>query len=539
MKLSQIHAVLFDFDGTLTQPGALDFAEIKNKIGCPCEETVLEYIERIPEAEKKKRAEKILQDAETESAKKSQPNKGAEEILGHIRSLGLKTVIITRNSRCSVELALKNFPRTAPDDFDMIITRETEAAPKPRPDGILLAAEKMGVSPSSLLMVGDFLFDIQAGKNAGSPTVFLSNGNTAPPEECDHCIARLHELKNIIRLYLPLPAGKFPNDLLRAFLKDFSDEADFSDPAILIRPGIGEDTAAMDVKTEEVLILKSDPITFATDAISHYALLINANDIATSGACPRWFLATILFPCGIIPREAFCILEELRSVCEKWGIALCGGHTEITDAVTRTVIAGTLAGTVKKSHLIDKSNIRKGDRVLLSKGIAVEGTSIIAREFTDRLTEMGLTEDNIDMCKNFLSQLSILDEARIAAECKGTSAMHDVTEGGLATALEELSIAGGHRIKIYMENIPVFPQTRALCSLLNIDPLGLIASGSLLITCREEYCKELIFSVFRAGIRISVIGEVLEEGNGIEAFAMGEKTEWPRFDRDEIARLFE
>ncbi|MGE0084244.1 MAG: HAD-IA family hydrolase [Desulfococcaceae bacterium] len=535
MKKCLIQAVLFDFDGTLTFPGAIDFPRIKKSIGCPGEIPVLEFIQKMENSEEKMLAMKILEDAEIQSARISKPNAGAEEIIRFLHSKGLKTGIVTRNSRCSVDLALKNFEDLKSSDFDVIITRKESAAPKPRPDGILLAAEKLGIKSENIIMIGDFAFDIIAGKAAGSVTVFLNNGSGETPQhECDYVISGLAELRNIVRLYLPLSAGKFPNDLLKEFLDDFN----FNDSSVLINPGIGEDTAAICAEGEEVLILKSDPITFATDAIGQYAVLINANDIATAGAVPRWFLATLLFPCGITPKEVFGILRDLESVCRKWKITLCGGHTEITDAVNRTVISGMLAGTVKKADLIDKRSMRPGDRVLLTKGVAVEGTSIIAREFADRLRELGLDEDSIAMCRSFLSQISILDEARISAQCKGCSAMHDVTEGGLAGALEELSIAGGHRILVHMENIPIFPQTQALCSLLDIHPLGLIGSGSLIICCREEYCKELIAGIFHAGIQATVIGEILEPGQGIEALAGGEKVQWPHFAVDEITKLF-
>ncbi|MEZ4526153.1 MAG: HAD-IA family hydrolase [Desulfobacterales bacterium] len=534
MKKCLIQAVLFDFDGTLTFPGAIDFPGIKKSIGCPGEIPVLEFIQKMENPAEKMQAMKILEHAEIQSARISRPNADAEEIIRFLHSKGLKTGIITRNSRCSVDIALKNFENLKPEDFDVIITREEPVAPKPGPDGILLAAERLRIKAENMIMVGDVAFDILAGRAAGSVTVFLTNGGDLPQQECDYVISGLGELRNIVRLYLPLPAGKFPNDLLREFLDDFH----FNDPSVLINPGIGEDTAAICAQGEEVLILKSDPITFATDAIGQYAVLVNANDIATSGAVPRWFLATLLFPCGISPKEVFHILRDLESVCRKWNITLCGGHTEITDAVNRTVISGMLVGTVKKADLIDKRSMRPGDRVLLTKGVAVEGTSIIAREFAARLREMGMDEETIAMCRSFLSQISILDEARIAAQCKGCSAMHDVTEGGLATALEELSIAGGHRIRVHMENIPVLPQTQALCSLLDIHPLGLIGSGSLILCCREESCKELIAGIFRAGIQVTVIGEVLESGNGIEALAGGEIAEWPRFAVDEITKLF-
>ena len=170
--------------------------------------------------------------------------------------------------------------------------------------------------------------------------------------------------------------------------------------------------------------------------------------------------------------------------------------------------------------------------------MGVEGTAIIAREFGDRLKNLGMAESEINSSRRFLASISIITEARIAAESGTVSAMHDVTEGGLATAAEELSVAGGYRIKIDMDTIPVFAETRNICRLLGIDPLGLIGSGSLLICCRQSGCESLISAIRRAGVDVTCIGEVLEEGQGVAAVKKAQPTPWPQFEADEITRLF-
>jgi hydrogenase maturation factor len=395
----------------------------------------------------------------------------------------------------------------------------------------------LGVETQAVAVVGDYLFDIDAGKTAGATTVLLTNGGPLPPyaHASDMTIDSLGELQRIVRLAQPLPAGKVPVDLLRHYLAEFT----FQDPSVIVNPGIGEDTAAVDVGAEEVLILKSDPITFATDAIGRYAVLINANDIATSGADPRWFLATLLFPVGITGYQVLRVMREMKAFCERWAITLCGGHSEITDAVNRPVLAGTMAGTVARSRLIEKTAMRPGDGVLLTKGVAVEGTSIIAREFGMRLRDLGVSDDDIEAGRRFLDRISILEEAGIARDTEGVSALHDVTEGGVATALEELSIAGGHRIRVHMDRIPLLPLTHRLGRLLGIDPLGLIGSGSLLICCRPRSCARLRERIQKVGIAVTPIGEVLAKGAGIEAVTDEGPAVWPRFEVDEITRLFD
>lgn len=332
----------------------------------------------------------------------------------------------------------------------------------------------------------------------------------------------------------PLPCGKIPNALLSSILGGIA----FEDPALLINPGVGEDIAAVDVAGEEVLVLKSDPITFATEGIGQYAVLVNANDIATAGATPRWFLTTLLFPPGTTAAAVRRVVVELAEFCRRWGITLCGGHTEITDAVRRPVVAGMMAGVVARRRLISKQAMAAGDRILVTKAAAVEGTAIIARELGGRLQSLGMEPSAIAACRDLIAQIAILPEARIAADTAGVSAMHDVTEGGIATALEELSAAGGRRIRVDLDRIPVYPLTRRLCRLLGLNPLGLIGSGSLLISCRKEAAGRLAARLAEAEIMATEIGRVGGVGDGVDARRGGRTARWRSFAVDEIARLF-
>ena len=532
----RISAVLFDFDGTLTQPGALDFSIIKKELGCPPDKPVLEYIQSISDPQLQSEYFEALDRFESQGANNSRPNPGADDLIHMIRSNSIPLGLITRNSLVSVRTALKNFDNLGLDDFDVVITRDDPVAPKPEPDGILLAAGKLNALPQETLMVGDFVFDIQAGQNAGTLTAHL---NVDPQVDLGDLrpgfiVSCLAELEPIIQMGAPLPQGKLPNNLLADFLNGFS----FDDPDLLIKAGVGEDIAAADIQKEEVLILKSDPITFATDAIGNYAVLVNANDIATCGADPRWLLTTLLFPNRTSGSEIQNIMWGLNRIALQYGITLCGGHTEITDAVTRPVVVGSLVGTVAKKSLVDKKSMQPGDKILFTKSVAVEGTAIIAREMTAKLLTMGFEDSEIEICRRFLDRISILEEARIACRVGGVSAMHDVTEGGLATAASELSIAGQHRLKIDLNRIPIYPLTQRICDKLDISPLGLIGSGSLLICCTPRVKDDMLAAIRDDGIEVTCIGEVLEPGEGIEVVDGSRIAHWPVFAVDELARLF-
>jgi HAD superfamily hydrolase (TIGR01509 family) len=210
-----VKAVLFDFDGTLTKPGSIDFNLIKRAIGCPVESFILEFIETLDDQIQKKKAISALENFETKAADCSEPNNGAEELLLYLRSSGINTGIISRNSLESIRRSFHNFKKIKFSDIDVIITRDDPVKPKPDAEGVILAAKKLKVDVGQLIMVGDFLFDIQAGKNAGSTTVFLDNGleHDFSVPDSDYTISQLDELKDVIRKRQLLSSGKSKKSL--------------------------------------------------------------------------------------------------------------------------------------------------------------------------------------------------------------------------------------------------------------------------------------------------------------------------------------
>ena len=200
MDEKRIKGVLFDFDGTLTLPGALDFPAIRREMNCPPDIPILEWLETVP-AERKPPLMKILESAEEKAAEESLPNVGAEECLLTLRDRGVLLGIITRNSLPSVRVALERFETVRLLDFSTVITRD-DSLPKPHPDGVHKACERMGLAASELMVVGDFRFDVIAGKAAGACTVLLTNGRrsvmAAGDPEPDFTVARLEEILQFV-----------------------------------------------------------------------------------------------------------------------------------------------------------------------------------------------------------------------------------------------------------------------------------------------------------------------------------------------------
>lgn len=198
--MNSIRAVLFDFDGTLTLPGSIDFAGIKRAIRCPGDVPILEFIERLPSAMDQRRAWQVLKQFEDQAARRSRPNEGAEELVRFLKRRRIRRGILTRNRRASVDTALKNFAHVRLADFNVIITRDHVQRPKPDPEGVLLAVRRLRVPVSALLMVGDYRYDIEAGQRAGAPTVFLESHLTTrrPDPPADFVVCTLNEVADII-----------------------------------------------------------------------------------------------------------------------------------------------------------------------------------------------------------------------------------------------------------------------------------------------------------------------------------------------------
>jgi len=333
-----------------------------------------------------------------------------------------------------------------------------------------------------------------------------------------------------------LPVGKLPHDLLATLLA----QAPSQHERVLLGPGIGLDCAVLEMGNT-ALILKTEPITFATQDIGWYAVQIASNDIATTGATPQWMLVTLLLPENATTAESATeIGRQIFSACRQMGITLIGGHTEITYDLHRPIVVSTLIGEIAKDKVITPRGARPGDVVLLTKGIPIEGTAILAREFAAQLSTY-LSDDELKIAQNYIFDpgISVLRDAQIATQTGSVTAMHDPTEGGLATALWELAEAAGVRLRIIRERIPVPPLAQKVCQFFGLDPLGTIASGALILTSPPEDAPKILRALGSAAITAAQIGVVESGSPDVVLIEAGSEKPLPRFARDEIARLYQ
>ncbi len=313
------------------------------------------------------------------------------------------------------------------------------------------------------------------------------------------------------------------------------------DARLLIGPQIGEDAAVIDAG-DRYLVVATDPVTFATDQIGRYTVHVNANDVAVLGARPLWFFVVMLLPENrTTPELAETIMADVRSGCEDLGVTLAGGHTEITQGIDRPILVGQMLGEVVPTRLVRKTRIAVGDQIVLTRGVAIEGTAILAREKTEQLR--GLVDaDLLARSAGFLVEpgISVVSAALAAADVgEAVHAMHDPTEGGLATGLFELVAPAGLGLRVIREHIPVFPETQTICTALGLDPLKLIASGALLIAVAPDGAESVRKAIEAVGIPVAVIGQVCSRSEGITMVSNGSVEPLTPPVRDEIARAFE
>ena len=332
--------------------------------------------------------------------------------------------------------------------------------------------------------------------------------------------------------------GKLKHDYLAKLLSNI----EIQDSRVIMGSKIGEDAAVIDIPGKNYLVAKTDPITFATDEIGYYAVIVNVNDLVCTGAKPKWFQSTILLPENLTTTKIVeKIFSSIHITCKSMGITVVGGHIEITPGLDRPIIVGSLIGEVEKKKLVLTSGAEPGDALILTKGIFIEGTSIIGREKEKELIQKGFNRDFIEKCKNYLYDpgISVFKEALVANKHYKIKSMHDPTEGGLGCGIAEVAIASNTGVIIEREKVNILPEPSELSEAFNINPMGTISSGSLLIAIDNKFSSELVDLLKKNEINAEKIGEFVSKKNGLKIKEKDGKIKPLKYsETDEITKIF-
>jgi hydrogenase expression/formation protein HypE len=329
-----------------------------------------------------------------------------------------------------------------------------------------------------------------------------------------------------------LTAGKLPPAMMAKLLRRFS----IDDPSVKLGPAMGEDAAAIRLGAGRYLIVKTDPVTFTSHRAAELLLQVNANDLATRGARPRYLQVAAFFPPGIRSAVVTRYFVQLQTEAKKMGVTITGGHTEVTDAVTRPVLVGNMIGFVSSKGLLSTAGAKAGDVLVMTGAAGIEGTAILAHDHGRQIARaLGTAARRAAQRLAVVPGTSVVKAGSIAAE-QGAHAMHDPTEGGVGAAIHEMAYAAGLRATVRIDQIPVLEITADICRLFRIDPLGLTSSGALLIAIGIRQASRLISRLNKAGIAAAAIG-TFQTGSGVIARSAGKPARLPWFTRDEILRV--
>ena len=326
-----------------------------------------------------------------------------------------------------------------------------------------------------------------------------------------------------------IPPGKIPPDVLqRAVLSNLGVRR----REVLVHAGLGEDSAVIDFG-EFVAVLTTDPITGASRRAGWLGVHVCCNDLASNGAEPIGVLTTLLFPEGTTEADVARVVAEVNEAASELGIEVIGGHSEVTLGLSSLLLSVTAIGIAPKAGYVTSAGARPGHYIIVTKGVAIEGTAVLATDFEDELA-VCLMEGDVRSAQGLYSRISVVRDGLVAAR-HGASALHDVTEGGIVGALYELAEASGVGMDVRAEDIPILPETDTVCRHYGIDPLRLIASGAMLVAAPDG--EAMLAHLEREGIPATVIGRATEAGRRL---IFGDHTEDIKPpERDELWRVLE
>lgn len=538
-----VKGIIFDFDGTIVSQ-EIDFKAIFQQMqqllrsyNLKEPEAKLPILEYLKEVERLNgnsakefliNAHKLLLEREKQASKNAKPIKGIPEFLNQLSKNSFAIGIVTRNSKKVVSHLLKKKNLCC----HCLLAREDVPEVKPHPLHIEMMRRKLKIRKDETLVVGDHPFDIIAAKKAGVLSCGVLSGGKTPQDFADvspdFIYNDITELGGFLGIK-KLPTGKLEQQLLRYLLGRYCTV----DSSVLTGPGIGIDAAV--VKTDSnILIMKSDPITLVSKDIGEYAVSINSNDVVCLGAQPKWLLTTLIFPEGTTFPEIEKVFSDISHVCKKQKISWIGGHTEISNSVSKPVISCAIAGErIKGIKIIEKA--MQGDVLIAVKQIGIEGASILARE------EPALAEKFPYEVKKALDAIkkpgiSIVKEAIFAWKTIPVVRMHDPTEGGIAAGIAELAESINCGFIIEEEKIPLYKPAKVFSDYLGLNVFGLISSGCLLIVARKKDAEKLLSLYKKQKIPAAIIGHVIDEKKLLIKRENGDISFLKYSSQDEIVR---
>ena len=310
------------------------------------------------------------------------------------------------------------------------------------------------------------------------------------------------------------------------------------DADVLVGPKHGVDVGVVRVADGVAMALTTDPVfvvpAYGWERAAWFAVHILASDASTSGLPLRWMAVDLNLPPEITDDELAALWDAFSRSCDELGIAIVTGHTGRYDGCAWPMVGGATCIAIGPADaFVTPTMARPGDRVVVTKGAAIEATALFAATFPDRLAA-GVGPEVVKRADALFEQMTVVPEARVAAAFglrdRGVTSMHDATEGGVLGGLAEVAVASGCGMRVELDAIPVRDEVRAVCDHVGIDPYVSISEGTLIATVVAGRAEAYLEALAAEGIDAAIVGEVTEEGRVLVADGRERPLEHPGLD---------
>jgi len=309
---------------------------------------------------------------------------------------------------------------------------------------------------------------------------------------------------------------------------------------VLVGPQNGVDVGIADLGDGKVMVTTTDPIfvvpPYGWERSAWFAVHILASDAATSGIAPTYITVDLNLPLSITRDDFEALWTSMHEACDDLGMAVLTGHTGRYEGCEYPMVGGaTVICIGDKDKYVAPTMARPGDKVIVTKGAAIEAAGLFAVTFPDQLAK-AYGEDFAREAEEIFWQMSVVDDALTAVQAgvrdDGVTSMHDATECGVWGGLVEVAQASGVGMILDREAVILQPHVKTICEHFDIDPYISISEGTLLITVRPHKAGEVVARLGDEGIPATEVGEVLDASAGVRVVEGGRERELihPRVD---------
>jgi len=304
---------------------------------------------------------------------------------------------------------------------------------------------------------------------------------------------------------------------------EFFDEVIFprlgaQDSAVLVGPQHGVDFGAI-LLGDSVVVMSTDPFFIAPalgwERAAWFALHIVASDVAVSGIAPRFLTVDLNLPPDTDEAALTTIWRTVHEEANRLGISVVSGHTARYAGCNFPMVGGaTVLGVGDRSELVDPRRAGVGDKIIITKGPAIETTGLMSVQFPEYITDR-FDEKTTKSAQEIFYQMSVVKDARACARAGGVTAMHDATECGIWGALFELARASGSGLVVEKGAIVTNDIALKVCDVFDIDPYGAISEGTLVAAVEPSAVDSVLPALESEGIPVSVVGELTPPEQGV------------------------